>query len=140
MKYKDFYFNLTESLIDSFEFNNRYVEVFKNPTSKELKSCIEHDEFGAFLHNNDIYVFNRMSAYHETVRSRNRKLLDQSLSLLVWVETNGYSVLVTDNSTSTKWNHNPNTENYIRNHPFFKNKVKDVMYYDQNIVGDWSQL
>lgn len=131
---------IKESLIDTFEFQNKYVEVFKNPSSRELKECIEHGEFGAFLQGNDIYVFNRMAAYHQTVRSRNRKLLDQSLSLLVWVETDGYSVLVTDNNNGTEWYHNPLTEEYIRSHPYFKNKVKDILYFDENIVGNWSDL
>jgi len=131
---------IKESIIDSFELDNHYVEVFKNPTSKELKSCIEHGQFGAFLQNNDIYVFNRMRAYHQSIRSRNKQILDQSLSLLVWVETDGYSVLVTDNNERTKWHNNPSTEEYIRNHPFFKNKIKDILYFNQDIVGDWSML
>jgi hypothetical protein len=131
---------IVESIVDSFEYNNKYIEVFKNPTLKELKSCISFDEFGAFLQDNDIFTFDRMSVYHQAVRQRNRKHLDQALSLLVWVETNGYSVLVTDNNISTKWNHNPDTETYIRNHPFFNGKVKDVIFFDQDIVGDWSLL
>jgi hypothetical protein len=56
------------------------------------------------------------------------------------VETDGFSVLVTDNNKNTMWYHNPKTENYIRNHPFFKNKVKDILFFDESVVGSWSDL
>jgi hypothetical protein len=131
---------INESLIDSFELNDKYVEVYKNPNQKELKSCIAHEQFGAFVLNPNIYVFNRMHAYHASVLNRNRSILNDSLGLLVWVETNGYSVLVTDVNKSNKWYHNPNTESYIRSSPFFKNKIKDVLFYDEDIVGSWTNL
>jgi tRNA nucleotidyltransferase/poly(A) polymerase len=49
--------------------------------------------------------------------------------------------MVTDNTRDTTWNENPNTEKFIRNHPFFKGKtINDILYWNQDVVGDWSGL
>jgi hypothetical protein len=50
-------------------------------------------------------------------------------------------VRITDASRNTSWLHNPRTERFIRNHPFFKNKkINDISYWDEDIIGDWSEL
>ena len=83
-----------------------------------------------------------MNAYHQQIRIKD-PIFQDAVSLIVWVEFNvrNISVLVTDNVKNTKWNNNPNTEKFIRNHPFFKNKnLKEIIYWNQNEIGDWGVL
>jgi poly(A) polymerase len=137
---------MKESIYDGYEVNLRnetkYVEVFINPSSKELRECIEHDQYALLLTDKDAYSWNRMLAYHEQIRVKD-KIFRNAVSLLVWPEGNfnTVSVMVTDNTRDTTWNENPNTEKFIRNHPFFKGKtINDILYWNQDIVGDWSSL
>jgi len=50
--------------------------------------------------------------------------------------------VVTDSSKRTKWYHNPEVAEVIRNYPYL-NKMWDdieVDYYDSDIVGDWEEM
>lgn len=117
-----------------------YVEVFKNPTKAEIRQCTSHDEFGLILNGNDSYVWNRDKAYHSQIRTH-LKLSREALPLQVWIEGDGFSVYVSDASRFSRWYHDPNTEKFIRNHPFFSDKkLNDVRYYDEAIDGDWSEM
>ena len=121
---------------------NKYVEVFINPSSRELKECMEHDQYAVLLTDTDAYTWNRMAAYHGQIRAKDQKFRN-AVSLDVYPEgnLNICSVMVTDNNRNTSWNENPKIEKFIRNHPFFKNKtLKDVYYWNQDIVGDWAAL
>ena len=80
---------MKESIYDGYEVNLRnetkYVEVFINPSSKELKECIEHDQYALLLTDKDAYSWNRMLAYHEQIRVKD-KIFRNAVSLLVWPE------------------------------------------------------
>lgn len=137
---------MKESIYDGYDINlrneNKYVEVFINPSSKELRECIEHDQYALLLTNKDAYAWNRDMAYHAQIRAKD-KIFRNAVSLLVWPEGNfnTVSMMVTDNTRDTTWHENPNTEKFIRNHPFFKGKIiNDIIYWNGDIVGDWSDL
>ena len=116
-----------------------YVEVFKNPTSRELKEVTAHDEFGLILDGNDAYVWNRDKAYHTQVMHHLNK--KNVLPLQAYVETDGMSVMVTDASKHTDWHHNPHVVGFIMSHPFFRGKkLKDIVFWDEDIVGNWADL
>jgi len=135
-----------ESFDSSFEADygrgEEYVEVFKNPTTKELLRCKPHHEIGAVLSDKDAYVWNRQLAYHGHVMTH-LKLTDGLPLMLIPDNTNvnRMDVMVTDASRRGKWHHNPETAEFVKNHPFFRNKRLDnVSYWDEDVVGDWTLL
>lgn len=138
--------SVDEKLVHSFETNygrgDNYVEVFQNPTTKELKECKPHYEIGALLTDKDMYVWDREKAYHNNVKTQLK--LPEALSLLLIPDNsniNRMDILVTDAVKGTKWDDNPQTAAFIRNHPFFRGKQIDhIMYWNEDIVGDWSKL
>lgn len=140
---------LSEELITSFEnqmwVHNYYVEIFKNPTRSELKSCMENDpEIGVILTNKDVYVWNRMKALHVPVMERLRKFglnTNECLPLLVnFKEDPKVYIHITDASVSTKWYGDKKIKRFLVNHPFFKyRKIEDVSYFDEDIRGKWNE-
>ena len=130
----------------TFETNYGYdpihVEIFKNPTPAEIKICKPHYEIGAILTEKDIYIWNRMKAYHVNVM-RQMGLMN-SLPIIIipdLTNPNRVDVSITDASKHTTWYHNPKINKFIKNHPFFKNKkIDNISYWDEDIVGDWTQL
>lgn len=135
-----------EAFVHSFETTiggqTNYVEVFKNPSAKELKECKPNYEVGAILDGRDIYVWNREKALHKTVMGQMK--LTNSLPLLLIPDNtnpNRFDILVTDATKGTPWDHNPKVARYIKSHPFFRGKQIDhIMYWDEDIVGDWAKL
>jgi len=138
--------NLSEGFFTSFETNYgrgpMYVEVFRNPSSKEFKECKPNYEVGALLTDKDIYVWNREKAYHRNVMEQLK--LHDCLSLLLMPDNtniNRMDIMITDASRTSKWHHSPKAAEFIRNHPFFKNKqVDNISYWDEDIEGDWEKL
>lgn len=117
-----------------------YVEIFKNPTERELKECTSRMQFGLILNDMDAYVWNRDKAYHTQVMHE-LKLGKGCLPLLAGKDATGYSLYITDASKHTDWHHSWEAENFIRNHPFFRNRpIADLTYYDVDVVGDWGLL
>ena len=118
------------------------VDVFKNPTTKELKEVSREEGTGtrAFLDGNDIYVWE--GALHRAIQDQ-LKLSDKRIPLDVATDGNKiYSVRVTDHSKRTKWYHDPEVEEVIKKHPFIKLKADNdfnVEYYDEAIVGPWDE-
>ena len=136
-----------ESFLDSFESNIRgktdYVEVFINPTDREIKECTAHDQYGLILSGRNAYVWNRMGAYHSQVRKfLGNKVGTDYVSILTYVvRGREVEVMVSDDTKHSSWHHNPKIGEFITTHPFFKNKqIVNVIYYDENIVGDWKEL
>jgi len=137
---------ITETFVHSFETTvggkTNYVEVFKNPSTKEFKESKPNYEVGAILDGRDIYVWNREKALHKTVMTQMK--LSNSLPLLLIPDNtnpNRFDILVTDATKGTHWNHNPKVARYIKSHPFFRGKQIDhIMYWDEDIVGDWAKL
>jgi len=133
-----------ESFDSSFESNIRpgetaYVEIFKNPTSREIKEVTSHEQFGLILTEMDAYVWNRDKAYHSQVMKHLNK--KDALPLQAYVETDGLSVMVTDASRHGDWHHNPHVVGFIMAHPFFRGKhLKDISFWDEDIVGNWADL
>jgi hypothetical protein len=126
-------------------FKTRYApegcEVFRNPTRREFQAC--GGEIRAFLVGDDVLMWNAYKALHQQVRE-GMNLPKDALSIEIWSEGYGGDLLanVTDNSERTVWHHNPETANYIRNHPALNRMFADISvdYYDGAIVGDWEEL
>jgi len=137
---------LSESFFKSFEIDYgrgiHYVEVFKNPTSRELKECKPHYEIGAILTDNDIFVWNREKAYHRHVMTQLG--LKNDLPLMLYPDNsniNRMDIMVTDASIGTQWDQNSNTAEFIKSHPFFKGKLIDsISYWNEDVIGPWDNI
>lgn len=122
------------------------VEVFKNPSRKELKEIAQHDEVRAFLVGNDLIVWNTYGAIHHQM-SEQIQIPDDSVALNMNVHQDGksYYVRVSDWTRRSSWFHNPEIVPYIMNHPALK-LVRDrgpefeIGFFDENIVGRWDEL
>jgi len=137
---------ISEKFLDSFESNlagkSDYVEVFINPTPREIKEITKYDQYGLILSGNNAYGWDRDKAYHYQVRKFLKNKVDNNyVCLLVYVEGDNVSLLVTDDTKESTLHHNPKTEEFIYNHPFFKHKnIIEVLYWDQDVVGSWKDL
>jgi len=136
-----------ESFLDSFESNIRgtadYVEVFINPSDKEIKECTSHDQYGLILSDKNAYVWNRMGAFHSQIRKfLGNRVKQDYVSILVYVvRGKEVEVMISDDTRHSVWHHNPKVDEFIIHHPFFSNKrVINILYYDEDIVGDWKEL
>jgi predicted nucleotidyltransferase len=139
--------SVNERFHSSFTTNMRgeqnYVEIFRNPSRREIKDCERHTQVGAILLGSEIYIWDRDKAYHYTAMQNlvNMGSMKDMLPLQLFIEPKGVSVMVTDATRHTKWYHNSEIDNYIKSHPFFRTyKILDLFYFDQDIVGDWGQL
>ena len=133
---------IPESFFKSFEASRigttNYVEIFKNPNEREVKECMRGDEFGSILFDKDIYIWNRNKALHVEVMRHIQPNMRDLLPVLITLDGNDCAVYVTDASKYTKWYRQPETWNYIQNHPFFKfRNIEDISYWDEDINGKW---
>lgn len=133
---------IPESFFKSFESHRigttNYVEIFKNPTEKEIRECASGDELGAVLLGKDIYIWNRDKALHVEAMKHIEPSMRNLLPLLLTFRGKDCSVFVTDAATRTKWYRQPETWEYIQNHPFFKfRNIESISYWDEDINGKW---
>lgn len=138
---------ISESFLDAFENPIRgesvYVEVFINPTQREISEVTSHDEYGIIISGKNAYVWNRDLAYHFQVRKFLGNKVDSNYvcGRIVIEGNNKVSLIVSDDTIKSNLHHNPEIGNFIQTHPFFKDKtLMDVLYYDQHVVGDWQNL
>jgi len=136
-----------ESFLSSFTTNitgkSDYVEVFIDPTDREVKECVAHDQYGLIISGKNAYVWNRMVAYHYQVRNFLGKRIDADyVSILIYVvRGKEIEVMISDDTKHSSWHHNPKVDDYIKSHPFFRNKqIVNILYWDEKIVGDWKGL
>lgn len=117
------------------------VEIFKNPSRKELKSVTEYGEAGGWLHGKDLYVFNRMKGIHfETKPHMNFSSEHEPVSIMLAHNNKNAHVLVTDATSKTSWHHNPDIHSYITNHPHLTKMFPEgvgISYWDESIHGPW---
>jgi hypothetical protein len=94
-----------------------------------------------------MYAWNPMKAVHQVAASL-IKVPNDAISLMVGIHTDGkaYWATVTDwvDRLHPVWFHNPKVKEAVLNNPAFKlirdRKEFELSYYDEAIVGDWSEL
>lgn len=148
---------LNESLVSTYINRDRMqVPIHKNPSRKTLNMEASYHtdgtahgpkESGIFLHNNDMYAFDRGGTLHGEIARHmgidpdGKHAAEGREHLPIYLSHHGDEAHahVTDASRRTKWHHNPETADYIRNHPQLKKHFKhiSVSYYDEDIHGDW---
>ena len=120
--------------------NSNYVEIFKNPTQREIKECLSGEiELGAVLLNNAIYVWARDNALNVEAMSQIGDITEM-WPVMIYTEGNNCVVYVTDAARYTRWYRQPETAEAIYSHPFFRNKhIEEISYWDEDINGKWVQ-
>jgi hypothetical protein len=140
------------------EFHNAFInrsnstsEIFKNPSRQELhdssyKDKLDgrltgHKEVGLWLHGKDMYSFNRMGVLHAEAKHHIdfKDSGDHPLSLYVYHHGKEASAVVTDASRNTSWHHNPETRDYVLNHPQLKKHFKNKVNPDGSL-GDFKKF
>jgi|GEM_PF-4260096 len=143
MRAREFLFEL---FFNGFENRNRkYVELFINPTSKELQQLESHDTIRAFLTEDDCIAWDSNLALHYEV-SENINLDKNTVSILLYYTPSepNILILVTDFTKKSQWFHNPNLADWIKDHPYIQSLADegyiDISYFDEDIYGDWENL
>ncbi|MFA5488318.1 MAG: hypothetical protein WC284_03780 [Candidimonas sp.] len=134
---------IKEEFLSGFKepFRKKYVEIYKNPTTKELNIIKTNDgDVRAFLIGNDIIVWHTYDALHQTVREE-LKIPNDAIPLNLWIDGRDALAVVTDNAKDPI-HHSPNLLEKITNHPYFTTRrIKvDVSYYDEAIFGPWHEM
>jgi hypothetical protein len=133
--------------LETIQIDGKPLEIFKNPSRKEMQELTEYDEVRGFLVGNDLYVWTPMTAIHAQVAEK-IGIGDDHVWLNMVVQQDGKcsAVMVSDwTQARSRWYHNPKIKEYILNHPALK-LVRDrssefeILYFDQNIVGDWAEM
>jgi len=122
----------------------REVDVFKNPSRKELLECSDWDGCAGILLGSDMYVWkNELHALVvEQLGFDNQEIIPLRIGL---DGSNIVGVQVSDYSGRTKWHHNPDIYHAIINHPIIRLYGKGidtdyfVSYYDEAINGPWHE-
>lgn len=139
--------SLNETFVDGFAgLGGKPCEIFKNPTPKELKGCMDPSSHSvrAFLVGDDILIWNTFAALHGMVRTA-LSVPKEGIPLVIYMEPRGLggecNVEVTDASTSTPWYHNPEIVEEIHTHPYMRGfKDVEISFFDEAIFGDWRDL
>lgn len=136
--------SLMEVFFKSFDAHrvgkDHYVEIFKNPTTKEIQECGGFEDLGVIFLDKDAYVWDRGKALHVEVMRQLGVDYHDMLPTLINKHGNEYGVFITDAANHTKWYGEPNVELFLSNHPFFRGKIiGDISYWDEDIGGKWHE-
>lgn len=125
---------------NSFGHSKNWVEIFKNPSTSELKELGETN-IGMILTKENVFVWNRNHAYHKHVMNE----LNNFNGIPILFDYNNKKecyCLITDASSVTLYHHNNKVESIIKKNPWISSKFNyiDIRYYDEDVVGNWSKL
>lgn len=149
MRAKEF---LKEEFYDSFIntiYNQKHmVEIYKNPTRKELAELSEPEEgaiIRAYLTNDSLYAWKPSTGLHGSIRDHMGLDKNKALGIYLFYNPayhNDIDIQITDSTKGTKWHHNPNVAEWIRLRPVWWINPKNITisYYDEAIVGKWEDL
>jgi hypothetical protein len=141
MKFKKYI--IQEEYLTRLNIYGRSCEIFRNPTSSELRKDIKiKDHVRAFLLPNgrDIIAWSAYTMVHQWIREK-LKVPNDSIPVLLYFGGGSVIVEVTDNiRASKKWKHNPKLYDWIMEHKYLNRwKIMEVSYYDEAIVGKWHE-
>lgn len=120
------------------------VEVVWNPDRREYASLMKDFEQarGFIFPSGDFLIWEGLWDAHWGIKKALAKQgynMSSAIPIQAWPE----GIQVTDTSKGTEHHHSPDLEKIIRQHPKVKKvlpKDFDVQYYDEAIVGNWSEL
>lgn len=137
---------VTEEFFDAFRSNRQTtIEIFKNPTKKELNSINSENLIRGLLTDDSLFVWNAYDSIHYEVSQHLNLNYDNSVGIYLYYSPSEHpdiAVTVTDYNRSGKWFHNPDLYEWIVNHPawWMDPSYIDVSYYDESIVGKWEDI
>jgi hypothetical protein len=136
---------MTESYAGSFPGRNGQVDVFKNPSRRELQSLVQHDTVRMFLDNGDVLAWKPYDALHGELifqAGEDLGMTRDALPILLYCHGREAHCSVTDYSKQTKWFHNPTTAAIIMQNRYLRSMFSTitVSYFDDDIVGVWTEL
>lgn len=123
------------------------VEIFKNPSSKELNEVGNswHEDIRAMITSTDLYIWPGWVALHYEVEQqlKNAGLIkgDPVPLMLFRDGSKVAAVMVTDSSKRGIWDQNPKVKDSILHNPVLKRLAIpdfDIHYYNEDIVGPWA--
>lgn len=110
------------SMPGPYKFNkDKTVDIFKNPTKKELNEIIQNSEAHTargIFHGNDVYLFDAMMAIHHDV-SDHLKLQSRSRNFFTVKRDRWGSEYVDNDETLNRITNHPWIKKTIPNHRFF---------------------
>ena len=119
-------------------FKEYYVEVFKNPTTREISYCMkDNSEIAALLTEKDIYVWDRDRAIHSTVINQLGDVVSRCLPINIQMKDDPtvdiYVTLVS--SHKVMMDKNPQIQSFILKHPFFKRRrVESISFWNDGMT------
>ena len=143
--------NMGEALLTAFKTprNKEYVEVYVNPTRTEI-GRLQNDPYDTMLRgflttDGRIIIWNVNHATHFQMAERLGLRREDVVGIYLWVDPKNWhyaEIQVTDFTSRTKWHHNPELADWIREHPawWMDGNYIDIGYYDEAIVGPWEEL
>lgn len=134
---------VNEEFFDAFRSNRQTtVEIFKNPTKKELNSINSENLIRGLLTEDSLFVWNAYDSIHYEVSQHLNLNYDNSVGIYLWYSPaeSDISVQVTDYNREGRWHHNPELKDWILNHPAWWTTDIDVSYYDETVVGKWEDI
>lgn len=127
---------------EKWKRSNTDTEVFINPSRKELKEIMNNsDGFAAIIPDDRDFIAFSGSTLHQSVREQ-LKLPKNIITVRCYMWNKDIDITVTDNTKSTVWYHNPMTKEMIMGNRYINKTFSniEISYYDEGIVGDWSEL
>jgi putative N-acetylmannosamine-6-phosphate epimerase len=127
---------------EQWKRENPDTDVFINPTRKELKEILHRrDDFAAIIPNDKDFIAFKGDTLHQSVREQ-LKLKKDIITVRCYMWNTDIDIQVTDNTKNTKWHHNPDIKDAIEDNKYINKTFTNVeiSYYDEAIVGDWSEL
>lgn len=138
---------LTEFFFNGFKNRNgNYVELFINPTSKELQQLANHDTIRAFLTEDDCIAWDPSLAIHYEVSENIDLDKNSAVSILLYYTPSepDILILVTDFTKKSQWFHNPELADWIKNHSYIQSLADEdyieISYFDEDVYGDWEDI
>ncbi len=134
---------VNEEFLDAFKREQKTVELFKNPTKKELNAINSKNLIRGFLTKDSLIVWNAYDGIHFEVARYLDLNPDNSVAIYLYYSPHdpNIGVDVTDYNRG-KWYHNPKLKDWILNHPAWWVDIDyiDISYHDEAIVGKWEDL
>jgi hypothetical protein len=114
------------------------VDVYKNPSRKELHHNSRDGESRVWLHGEHAYNWHPDRALHSHVKDH-MKLDNKAVPLHMYHDKKEAHIVVTDASRHGDHHHSPDVKDHIKNHPWIKRHFDHVhvSYYDDAIHGAW---
>ena len=122
--------------------HERHVEIFHNPSHKEMRSTLKHGVTRAWLHPDGSMHMHDITALHgETMEHVGAT--SKSIPVAIYHERGKDAhVEITDSSRKTEWHNKKDADKHILHHEHLRKLFPGnvtVSHYNEALHGDWSE-